>query len=178
MKKLLKPAAFLAALILSFYIISSYDPKVLADQSLIIKLLLATLSGIFYTSFLTAPLAVILFVILAGTSNIYLITLFGGIGSVIGDLLILKFFRSIFRSFSFLRHIGSFKTVKKILKSLHLDLLGMLLGMIIIASPFPDELGLVLLGASSLSYFKLTVLTLTLNSIGILIILLTAKALL
>lgn len=178
MKNIFKLVVFVAILAISFYLVNSQILASFGDQSFIIKLILAVLSGIFYTSFLTAPLAVVLFVILANTLNIYLITLFGGVGSVIGDLLILKFFRSIFRSFSFLKHLGTFKSIRKILKSLHLDIIGMVLGMIIIASPFPDELGLVLLGASSLSYFKLTVLTLILNSIGILIILLTTKALL
>lgn len=178
MKNFLKFAVFMTVLILSFYVISSYDPKALAGQSLGMKLLLALLSGIFYTSFLTAPLSVILFVILAATTNIYLITLFGGLGAVIGDFVIVKFFRSIFSAFSFLRHVNSFIRVKKILKSFHLDIIGLVVGIILVASPFPDELGLILLGASSLSYFKLTILSFILNSLGIFAILLTAKALL
>lgn len=160
---------------LSFYLISTQDIKILSDQSLVIKLALASLAGLFYTSFLAAPLSIVLFVVLASTTNIYLIALFAGFGAVLGDLMIVKFLRLIFRTFSFVVHINFFKNLKKKLQSYHLDLLSYVLGIIIVASPFPDELGLVLLGASKLSYFKLAVLTFILNSIGILIILYTTR---
>lgn len=175
MINLFKIAAFLIVLIASFYLVSAQDIKVLSDQSLFTKLLLSFVSGVFYTSFLAAPLSVVLFVILAKTTSIYLIALFGGVGAVLGDLLIIKFIRIIFKTFSFVTHIGLFKNFKKKLQIYHLDLLSYVLGIIIIASPFPDELGLVLLGASKLSYFKLAILTLIFNSVGILIILLITR---
>lgn len=173
---ILKLFAFGAILIISFYITSSQDTSVFADQTLALKLVVAMISGIFYASFLTAPLAVVLFVILTTTTNIYLVALFGGLGAVTGDLLIIKFFRTIFKPFSFLRHGPIFHRFKKILKTYHLDIIGFIFGAILIASPFPDELGLILLGASSLSYFKLAILSFFLNSGGILIILIITKA--
>lgn len=176
MVNLFKVTAFIAVLTTSFYLVSSIDPKILSERTLSVKLIVALMSGIFYTSFLTAPLSVVLFVILAATTNIYLLTIFGGMGAVLGDLLIIKFFRVIFKAFSFVTHTNSFKNLKKKLQQLHLDLLAHLLGMVIIISPFPDELGLVLLGASKLSYFKLAGLTFILNSVGILIILFTFRA--
>lgn len=175
MMHFLKILVFLVVLVLSFYLITVSDVKALSDQTLFIKLALASLSGLFYTSFLAAPLSIVLIIVLSQTTNIYLIALFAGFGAVLGDLMIVKFFRSVFRTFSFVVHTHFFHRVKKKLQSCHLDLLAYVLGIIIVASPFPDELGLILLGASQLSYFKLAVLTFILNSIGILLVLYTAK---
>lgn len=175
MINLLKISAFIIILVASFFWVSSVDAQVLSDQSLSFKLILAFISGLFYTSFLTAPLSVILFILLSGTTNIYLLTLFGGLGAVLGDLVIVKFFRMIFKAFSFVVHIDLFRNLKRKLHQLHLDLLAFLLGMVIVASPFPDELGLALLSISRLSYFRLALLTFILNSLGILIILYTTR---
>lgn len=175
MNNFLKFTAFVVILGLSFYILKSQDPAILADQSFFSKLALLVLSGVFYTSFLTAPLSVALFIILGSTTNIYLVTIMGGLGAVLGDLLILKFFRNFFKAFSFVKHAKAFKKMKQITKKYSLNLSAIFFGMILVASPFPDELGLIMLGASSLSYFKLALLTFVLNSLGILTILLTAK---
>ncbi|MBI2600041.1 hypothetical protein HYW43_03955 [Candidatus Daviesbacteria bacterium] len=172
----LKIATFVLILGLSFYILKSLDPTILVMQSTLSKFTLLTLSGVFYASFLTAPLSVVLFIILGSTTNIYLVTILGGLGAALGDLLILKFFRSLFKTFSFIKHAQSFRKIKKISIKYHLNLVGIILGMLLVASPFPDELGLILLGISSLSYFKLAILTFVLNSLGILAILLIAKS--
>jgi len=171
----LKLITFVAVAGLSFYILRFLDASILTTQSTFSKFALLTISGIFYTSFLTAPLSVVLFIILGSSTNIYLVILFGGLGAVVGDLLIIKFFRKLFKAFSFVKHAESFKTAKKIAKKYHLNLVGLIIGMAIVASPFPDELGLILLGVSSLSYFQLAILTFLLNSLGILVILSAAK---
>ena len=100
----LKLLLFFIVLIISFYLINLQDLQLLSDQSLLFKIILAVISGLFYTSFLSAPLSVVLFIILAKNTNVYLLTIFGGIGAVLGDLLIVKSFRFIFRSFSFCIH--------------------------------------------------------------------------
>ncbi len=174
----LKLAVFVVIVLASFYLIRMQDVTAFADRSIAFKLSMSMLSGVFYTSFVFAPLSVVLFVILAkSTGSIFLIALMGGLGAVAGDLLIVKFFRTIFKAFSLVTHQDFFRKIKKGLRKYHLDLISMVVGMVIVASPFPDELGLILLGASSLSYFKLAILTFILNSAGILIILLSTRIL-
>lgn len=168
MLNLLKVAAFLIILLASLQFISSYDTSILADKSLTFKISLALIGGLFYTSFLTAPAATVVLIAVGQTTNIYLVAILGGIGAVAGDLLILKFFRFLFKKFSFAVHADTFRLWKKQLHRSHLDFIGYSLGLVIIASPFPDELGLALLGTSRLSYFKIAVLTFFANSIGIL----------
>lgn len=171
MGNFLKVGFFMAILAISFYLISSQDVKLLADQTVIIKLVAAFMAGIFYTSFITAALSVVILIALGVNTNIYLVTVVAGMGAVVGDLIIVKFFRFLFRGISILTPHGFFKGLKKILKLYKLDILAWTVGSIIVASPFPDELGLILLGASKLSYFQLALLTFTLNSLGILMIL-------
>lgn len=142
-----------------------------------ISLLIAFLSGFFYTSFFTAPLSVLLLVSLDPNLNPYFLAVVAGLGAVLGDLIIIKILRIIFIPFSFLRHQNSVKAFKKQLEKYHLNLVSIFLGAVIVASPLPDELGLILLGVSNLSYLKLAVLTFLLNSTGLLIIILTIQTL-
>lgn len=172
----LKIIFFLAILSVSVFLLDGKNTQIFATQAFAVQAAAVFISGFFYTSFLTAPLSVILLVALAPLLNPYLLTAIAGAGAVMGDLLIIKFFRTVFSVFSFVRHRNSFKHLKKRLQRYRLDIIAYILGGLIIASPFPDELGLILLGTSKLSYFKLAVLTFLLNGTGILIIVLTVRA--
>lgn len=176
MSILYKLLFFAAILALSFYLVSTQDVKLISDQTILIKLAAAFIAGIFYTSFMAAPLAVIILIALGLSTNVFIITVAGGMGAVVGDLIIVKFFRFLFGGVSHIFPKIFFKKAKSILKAYHLDILAWIVGSILVASPFPDELGLIMLGASKLSYFKLAFLAFILNSLGILIILHTTKA--
>ncbi|MBI2601148.1 hypothetical protein HYW42_04285 [Candidatus Daviesbacteria bacterium] len=175
MLNFLKLFIFILIVIFSYFLIQSTDTSLLSDRSLFLKSLVALVSGVFYTSFLTSPLAVVILVVLGQTTNIFSVTLLAGIGAVAGDMLIVKSFRFIFRQLSFVSHSNSFNNLKKQFIKYHLDILSLIIGIVIVASPFPDELGLIMLGASKLSYFKLAILTFVVNSVGILIILTIVK---
>lgn len=176
MINLLKIIIFLAVSALAVYFSGSKDSTIFIGQAPVLTLMTVFLSGFFYTSFLTAPLSVVLLISLASSMNPYLLAATAGLGAVAGDLFIVKIFRTIFSAFSFVRHRDFFKAVKKQLKSYHLDIISIILGSVIVASPLPDELGLILLGVSKLSYFKLALLTFLLNSLGILIIVMMVGA--
>lgn len=137
--------------------------------------LIIFLSGIFYTSFLTAPFSVLMLASVDFNLNPYILSAIAGSGAVLGDLFIVKIFRTLFSAFSFVRHEKSFVKLKKTLARYHLDFISIVLGSLIVASPLPDELGLILLGASKLSYFKLAILTFLLNGAGILLIVQTMR---
>lgn len=137
----------------------------------------AFLSGLLYTSFFTAPLSILLLVSIDPNANPYFLAAVAGLGAVLGDLIIVKILRFIFTPFSFLSHQNSVKAFKKRLEKYHLNIISVLLGAIIVASPLPDELGLILLGISNLSYIKLAVLTFLLNGSGLLLIILGIQAL-
>lgn len=121
------------------------------------------LAGIFYTSLLTAPIAMATLLVIASTNNPILTALVAGVGAAFGDLVIVTLFRR-----NLAKDVDV--NVNNFLKKWKLDFITPLIGAIIIASPLPDELGLLLLGASKLKYYQLAILTYVLNTAGILLI--------
>jgi membrane protein DedA with SNARE-associated domain len=124
------------------------------------------LAGIFFTSvFSIAPSAVALSHI---QGSVYVISFWGALGALCGDLILFYFIRDRFaehllRSFrpSFTRHI---------LNSFHLGFmkwLAPIIGALIIASPLPDELALTLLGISKTKITILIPIAFIMNFIGI-----------
>lgn len=131
------------------------------------------MAGILYTSFLTSPISVAMLVVLAEDNNPIITALLAGVGAVLGDLLILRFFRE--KLSSDLNMVSKELQLKKIngfLQKLRLDFVVPLMGAIIIASPFPDELGLIMLGISKLRYQEIALISYILNTAGILLIVL------
>lgn len=139
---------------------------------------LSFLGGLLYSSFFTSPLAVAVFVVLGVDGfNPLLIGFLGGLGALIADLVIFRFVKTniasdlklvdkkLARGF-FTRHLlqGPFR------------LIAFSLGVLIIASPLPDEIGIALLSISKLSVSEFILVSYTLNTIGIVLIALLGRA--
>ena len=172
LKKLLfKTTVFALSLSFAWWLLKSGYLQGLVETILPFRFISEIVAGIFYTSFLTSPISVAMLVVLAQTNNPVLTALLAGIGTVIGDLLIVKFFRSEISSDLKLVSKGlHLQRINVFLKILHIDFLIPVLGAIIVASPLPDELGLTMLGASKLNYRELAILSYILNTAGILLI--------
>lgn len=137
----------------------------------------AFIAGIFFVSvFTVAPAAVVLF-FLADHLSPLLVALFAGIGAVIGDYLIFRFLRDqVFDELKpmFLKSGGNI--LVKLFKTPYFVWLLPLVGAFIIASPFPDEVGIGLLGVSKLKSWQFILLSLLLNSVGIFLVIITARS--
>jgi hypothetical protein len=137
----------------------------------------AFVTGIFFvSSFTVAPASVVLYH-LANNLNSFLVAIFAGAGAVVGDYLIFRFFKDrIIEELKplFLRSSG--KHLYKLFKTPYFAILLPVIGMVIIASPLPDEVGIGLLGASRLKNWQFITLTFLLNVIGIFLIIAAAKA--
>ena len=137
----------------------------------------AFIAGIFFVSIFTvAPAAVVLF-FLAETLNPFIVALFAGSGAVIGDYLIFRFLRDrVFDELKpiFLKNGGNM--LVKLFKTPYFAWGLPLVGAFIIASPFPDEIGIGLLGGSKLANWQFLLLTFLLNSIGIFLIIIAARS--
>lgn len=129
------------------------------------------IAGIFFTSLLTIAPASVVLAGLAMHGHPIEIALFGAMGAVVGDMLLFFFVRdSLADDISFL--------LKSELKHYHLDKLHSkymrwllpALGSIIIASPLPDELGIMLLGFSKMKTRNLIAISLVMNFIGVLFV--------
>lgn len=170
---ILKTSIFILSLSSAWWLIKSGYLQGLIETILPLRFISEIMAGVLYTSFLTSPISVAMLIILAQENNPVVTALLAGVGAVLGDLLILRFFRE--KLSSDLKLVSRELQLQKIngfLQKVHLDFMIPLLGAIIIASPFPDELGLIMLGISKLRYQEIVLLTYILNTAGILLIVL------
>ncbi len=138
--------------------------------------LAAFVAGIFFTSVFTLVPATVVLGSLSLEHPPLIIALLGGAGAVIGDLVLFLFVRD-----RVVKDIDTAmaETHRKPLKVFRLEFLRWLnpiLGALILLSPFPDELGLALLGFSKISTKKLVVLSFVMNTLGILLVGVVAKS--
>lgn len=137
----------------------------------------AFLVGIMFVSVFTiAPASVILFY-LAESLNPLGIALAAGTGGVVGDYLLLRYLKDkVFEELKpvFINHGG--KPLKKLFKTPYFTWAVPIIGAIIIMSPFPDEVGLGLLGLSRIRTWKLIGLLFFLDVTGIFLIVIAARS--
>ncbi len=144
-----------------------------------LELLGTFVAGMFFTSiFTTAPAMAILGEI-ALSQSVFVTAFVGAVGSVLGDLLIFKFVRDRVAAdiLELLREEGMLRRARKIFRLKHFRWLTLLAGVLLIASPLPDELGIALLGFSNVNARYFVTLSFIFNLLGILGIGLTARML-
>lgn len=136
-------------------------------------------AGVLYVSSLTVALSMVMLSVLSqNDTNILLIGLIGGLGALTGDYIIFRFVRDklsgeveeLIDHSKPLLHLASFFNTKYISWTLPL------IGVFIIASPLPDELGVSLLGLSKMSVKKFILISFLSHTTGITLVVLTAKA--
>lgn len=128
----------------------------------------AIIAGMLFVSTFTVATSAVLLGLLLPELGIWQLTLFAGIGALLGDLIIFRFVRD-----------GLITEIKPIYKKLGGSHLNKLLhtkmfswtlpiiGALIIFSPLPDELGVSLMGISKISTTKFVAISLILNAAGI-----------
>lgn len=132
------------------------------------RFLASFLAGLFFVSMFTAAPASALIIEIAKDYPPLLLGFFGGLGALVGDWLIFRFVRDELSRglLRFLRNLvaqqhGSFFGIKL------LRVLMVIVGAIIVASPFPDEGGLMLMGLSGVRTLVFVPLSFSLNFLGI-----------
>jgi len=125
-------------------------------------------TGILFTSVFTVAPASVAFAHIGEYAPTLTVAIWGGFGAMCGDVILFFFIRDRFMD----DLMGSIrpKVVKHILNSFHLGFmkwLSPLLGAFIIASPFPDEFGLTLMGLSKVRLAILLPIAIIMNTIGI-----------
>jgi hypothetical protein len=141
------------------------------------------LGGLLFSFGFTTPFAVALFAELGDTVNPLLAAPLAGIGALVSDLCILNFVRLSFvdelhrlSATALFQRIRSLVIHPSLFERIRLYLLWSIAGFLI-ASPFPDELGVTIIsGVSTIDSRRFALLCYLLNTTGILIILLTSRA--
>lgn len=134
------------------------------------------MAGALFTSFFTAAPATVMLIEMGEIHNPLVIALYGGIGSVIGDWIILKVFEERV-GYELLPLVKKFR-LRKFLRSLRKKKnreRTTLAGMLMVASPLPDEIGIGLLGIAHLPTISLLIITFLLNGAGILVLILATR---
>ncbi|MEK7502439.1 MAG: hypothetical protein AAB609_02850 [Patescibacteria group bacterium] len=132
----------------------------------------AFVAGILFVSTFTAATgAVILFVLTERLSPLE-IGIIAGFGAMVGDFTIFKFIKdSLAQELeSIYDHIDGNHHFTKVLHSKYFSWTLPVIGAIIIASPFPDEIGVSLIGISKMKTYQFLIISFILNSIGIFLV--------
>lgn len=137
----------------------------------------AFITGIFFVSTFTVAPAMVVLYNLADRLNPFEVAILAGVGAVVGDYLIFRFFKDkVFEELKplFFRFKGHY--LQKIFKTPYFVWLTPLIGAAIIASPFPDEVGVGILGIAKLRNWQFALLSFFLNATGIFIIVTIARS--
>lgn len=134
------------------------------------------LAGIFFTSIFTAAPSIILLGQFAETTPLLVLATLGGLGAMLGDYIIFRFVRDrLAEDFKYLLSFAKSGRFSKIFKTRLFHFFMPFIGAIIIASPFPDEIGVAMFGFSKIKTGFFLTLSFFLNGAGIFVIGFLAK---
>ncbi len=169
---------FALSVVLTYFAFSAYDlssvfshiPPTLAFTS-------AFVFGLLYSFGFTSPFAAAAFVSMEPQVNIFRLAVAGGMGSMLADYVIARFVRFSFQDeidrirFSAPMRFISTQFDHRVPSRVRQALL-VASAAVIIASPLPDEIGVSMLaGFTSIRLTQLAVISLVLNTLGILVLL-------
>ncbi len=134
--------------------------------------------GLFFTSILTTAPAIVAIFESAAYVPAWELAVIGGIGAVCGDLLVFRFVKS--RLVEYILRVTLHPKVRRLgarIASGPLWWLGPLGGAVIMASPLPDELGLLMMGLSHIRLIQFIPIAFAANAAGIFLMALAAQRL-
>ena len=142
-----------------------------------LKLLGSLIAGMFFTSVFTVAPATVALVEIARLNSIFWVAILGGAGAMIGDLIIFRFVKNkLSEDILYLLKKSKSEQLISIFRLKIFRWSIAFLGALIIASPLPDEFGLMMMGFSKIKTSLFIPISFLLNSLGILVIGLIAKA--
>lgn len=169
-------AIIIFSVIIAVFLVKTGVVENLLTSTQEMKILGSFIAGIFFVSIFTAIPATVVFGEIAQTNSIFLVSIIGGIGALIGDIIIFRFIKD--KLAEDLIHLLKKTGLKRLITIFRLKFFKWvipLLGALVVASPLPDELGLAMMGLSKMKTSLFLPLFFLLNSVGILIICLIAK---
>jgi hypothetical protein len=127
------------------------------------------IAGILFVSSFTVGIAVLIISILAQNLHPLFLALIVGLGAVFGDLIVLRLVKNSLKDEldDIYKLLDKKQLIKKILRKKYLKWIAPFLGVFLIASPFPDEIGIMLFGMSKIKESHFVVISFLLNTFGI-----------
>lgn len=132
----------------------------------------AFFAGILFVSTFTVATGAVILLILAEQLSPVEIGVIAGLGAVLGDFTIFRFIKDNLTQeiVSIYNRIDGDHHFTKVLHSRYFGWTLPVIGAIIIASPFPDEIGVSLMGISKMNTYQFLVLSFILNATGIFLV--------
>lgn len=132
----------------------------------------AFIAGILFVSTFTVAAGAIILLVLAERLSPIEIGIIAGLGAVVGDFIIFRFVKdSLAREVqSIYDHIDGAHHIRRIFHSQYFSWTLPVIGAIIIATPFPDEIGVSLMGISKMRTYQFLSISFVLNAIGIFLV--------
>ena len=125
------------------------------------------ITGMLYVSTITAPIGILILSNLAKTLSPIKIAAIAGLGSAFADFVIFRFFKdSIVAEIAPIYNRLGGQYLTRILYHRYCIWSLPIIGAIIIASPFPDEIGVGLMGLSKIKNYQFILLCFVLNAVG------------
>lgn len=138
----------------------------------------ALFAGMLFVSSFSVAISMVVIAIMTENINPMALALIGGVGAVMGDYLVFKLVRShLQEELAMLFGKEGTSYVKEFIRSKYIAWMLPIIGVFIIASPLPDELGVSLLGISKISEARFILISYISNALGILMIASVAKVL-
>lgn len=121
-------------------------------------------AGAMYSFSFTAGFAVLLFSNLTiPEESLFMFSLMAAFGGLLADLLIFRFIKDmLFNELG----VHTKKLIAKATRNKFTKVFLSIVGAVIIASPFPDEIGLACMGLSKISFWRMATLTFCLDVLG------------
>lgn len=136
------------------------------------------MAGMFFTSVFTTAPSIVLLSQFAETTHPLALAVVGGLGSVIGDYILYRFVRNrVSEDFEYLLSFPQTRRFTQLFKVSSFRYFAPFLGAVIIASPFPDEIGIALLGLSQVRVRTFLLISFVLSGAGIFVISIISQAL-
>lgn len=172
-----KNTAFLMlSLVLLFYLAKTPAVDTLIRQVGNLGYVGAFITGIFFVSTFTVAPAVLVMFKLADLLHPAEVALLAGLGAMAGDFIIFRFVKDkVFDELApIFKKLHTAKT-RRLFKTPYFAWFMPVIGAFLIASPFPDELGVSMLGLSKIRPWQFFVVTFVLNALGIFIVVTAAR---
>jgi hypothetical protein len=126
------------------------------------------IAGMLFDSTFTVAAGIVILTSLASRLSPIEVTLFGAAGAVVGDILIFHFVRNtLVKEITPLYKKFGGNHLTHLLHSKYFNWSLPVIGALIIASPLPDELGVTLLGFSTIKVYQLATISAVMNFGGI-----------
>lgn len=147
------------------------------DSTSSFKFLGSFIAGMFFTSVFTTAPAIVTLGEIAKHDSLLPTAFFGALGAVLGDIIIFQFIRDELsvHFVELVKHNSIWRRYHTLFKLKYFRWFTFMLGGIIIASPFPDELGITLLGVTKAKNTIFIPISFIFNFIGILLIAIVAR---